>query len=73
MSEAFMTTDPSDPLAGKSREFKVALQAVEDMPAAAAAWRAKSKSGPRKGKKAKESCNGATDPDTIHEKDRDIG
>lgn len=68
-----MTTDPRDPLAGKSRAFKAALQAVEDMGAAAAAMRTRPKTLPGLGKKAQPSRNALPKTDPSQDKDLDIG
>lgn len=68
-----MTTDPRDPLAGKSRAFKAALQAVEDMEAASAAWHSKAKSLRGQGKKARQVHQATPIADANYEKDGDIG
>lgn len=66
-----MTTDPRDPLAGKSRAFKAALQAVEDMEAAAASWHSRAKSLRGRGKKPQQGRKAVPAADANHEKDGD--
>ena len=68
-----MTTDPRDPLAGKSRALKAALQAVEDMGAAAANMRTRPKILPGLGKKSQPSRNALPKTDPRQDKDLDIG